>query len=104
MTYRIGLQVHGSQPKAIQSWQAERCSAGRYRCLSDARAFGGYHEAYPAWRKPHNYAQVLPPQVYFEPINWYCTALRGTGYATGAPHRLNRGLPFHRAKSRSSLR
>lgn len=38
-----------------------------------------------------DYVQV-PPQAYFEPINWHRTALHELGHATGAPHRLNRDL------------
>jgi antirestriction protein ArdC len=40
----------------------------------------------------HDYVQVPPPQIYFEPINWHRTALHELGHATGAPHRLNRDL------------
>jgi antirestriction protein ArdC len=35
---------------------------------------------------------VMPPQAYFESINWRCTALHELGHASGAPHRLNRDL------------
>jgi hypothetical protein len=38
-----------------------------------------------------DYVQV-PPQAYFEPINWHRTALHELGHASGAPHRLNRDL------------
>ena len=37
-----------------------------------------------------DYVQVPPPLAYFEPINWYRTALHELGHATGHPSRLNR--------------
>jgi antirestriction protein ArdC len=40
----------------------------------------------------HDYVQVPPPQVFFDPINWHRTALHECGHASGAPHRLNRDL------------
>ncbi|MEW5424106.1 ArdC family protein [Amorphus sp. 3PC139-8] len=40
----------------------------------------------------HDYAQVPPPQAYFEPINWHRTALHELGHATGHPSRLGRDL------------
>jgi antirestriction protein ArdC len=39
-----------------------------------------------------DYVQVPPPQAYFEPINWYRTALHELGHATGHHSRLNRDL------------
>ena len=40
----------------------------------------------------HDFVQVPPPQAYFEPINWYRTALHEIGHASGHPSRLNRDL------------
>jgi antirestriction protein ArdC len=40
----------------------------------------------------HDYIQVPPPQVFFEPINWHRTALHECSHASGASHRLNRDL------------
>jgi antirestriction protein ArdC len=39
-----------------------------------------------------DYAQVPPPQAFFEPINWHRTALHECSHASGAAHRLNRDL------------
>ncbi|MFV0384046.1 ArdC family protein, partial [Paracoccus sp. (in: a-proteobacteria)] len=39
-----------------------------------------------------DYVQVLPPQAYFEPINWHRTALHELGHASGHHSRLNRKL------------
>src|ERR1017187_1279349 len=39
-----------------------------------------------------DYAQVPPPEAYFEPINWHRTALHECGHAVGHPSRLNRDL------------
>ena len=39
-----------------------------------------------------DYVQVPPPQAYFEPINWYRTALHELGHATGHPSRLGRDM------------
>jgi antirestriction protein ArdC len=39
-----------------------------------------------------DFVQVPPRQAYFEPINWYRTALHELGHATGHRSRLNRDL------------
>ena len=39
-----------------------------------------------------DFAQVPPPQAYFEPINWHRTALHETAHASGHASRLNRDL------------
>jgi antirestriction protein ArdC len=39
-----------------------------------------------------DYVQVPPPAAYFEPINWYRTALHELGHASGHRSRLNRDL------------
>ncbi|OPZ00031.1 antirepressor [Bradyrhizobium sacchari] len=39
-----------------------------------------------------DYVQVPPPQAYFEPINWYRTALHELAHASGHVSRLNRDL------------
>ncbi|MDW9658548.1 DUF1738 domain-containing protein [Sinorhizobium meliloti] len=40
----------------------------------------------------HDYVQVPPPQVYFEPINWHRTALHEIAHASGHSSRLNRDV------------
>ncbi len=40
----------------------------------------------------HDYVQVPPPQIYFEPINWHRTALHELGHASGHASRLGRDL------------
>ena len=39
-----------------------------------------------------DFVMVPPPQAYFEPINWYRTALHELGHASGHPSRLGRDL------------
>lgn len=39
-----------------------------------------------------DFAQVPPPQAFFEPVNWHRTALHELGHWTGAAHRLKRDL------------
>ncbi|WP_243450904.1 ArdC family protein [Sphingosinicella sp. CPCC 101087] len=39
-----------------------------------------------------DFIQVPPPEAYFEPINWYRTALHELGHWTGHPSRLGRDL------------
>jgi len=43
-----------------------------------------------------DYVQVPPPQAFFEPINWFRTALHELTHATGHKSRLNRNIlnPF----------
>jgi antirestriction protein ArdC len=43
----------------------------------------------------HDFIQVPRPEAYFEPINWYCTALHELGHWTGHPSRLGRDLSGH---------
>jgi antirestriction protein ArdC len=50
----------------------------------------GGHRAF--YVPEHDYVQVPPPQVYFEPINWHRTALHELGHATGHASRLGRDL------------
>lgn len=40
----------------------------------------------------HDFVQVPPHDAFYEPINWYRTALHELGHATGHPSRLNRDL------------
>jgi antirestriction protein ArdC len=40
----------------------------------------------------HDFVQVPPPQVYFEPVNWHRTALHEVGHASGHLSRLNRDM------------
>jgi len=46
----------------------------------------------------HDYVQVPPPQIYFEPINWHRTALHELGHATGARTGSTAISPAHSAR------
>jgi antirestriction protein ArdC len=50
---------------------------------------GGAHAFYNPMQ---DFAQVPPPQAYFEPINWHRTALHEISHASGHASRLNRDL------------
>ncbi|HZQ43849.1 MAG TPA: zincin-like metallopeptidase domain-containing protein [Acidobacteriaceae bacterium] len=50
---------------------------------------GGNRAFYDA---SEDYVQVPPPAAFFEPINWYRTALHELGHASGHASRLNRDL------------
>lgn len=40
----------------------------------------------------HDYVQVPPPQLFFEPVNWHRTALHEMSHATGHHSRLGRDM------------